>query len=100
MQAGRSALNRSLDPDYDPDDEIPNPPYEAPRHVEKAEEDFPESPKKPNKAHIKGESASSSDFWVPQRWRLCLCYYDNVLCLYYYKDANVNVDVNATVISM
>lgn len=69
MQAGRSALNRSLDPDYDPDDEIPNPPYEAPRHVVKAEEDFPESPKKPNKAHIKGESASSSDFWVPQRWR-------------------------------
>lgn len=62
MQAGRSALNRSLDPDYDPDDEIPNPPYEAPRHVVKAEEDFPESPKKPNKAHIKGESASSSDF--------------------------------------
>jgi len=48
MESGRAAINRSLDPDYDPDDAIPNAPYvEAPHPVE--EPDFPESPKKPYK---------------------------------------------------
>ncbi|KAG0586574.1 hypothetical protein M758_2G071500 [Ceratodon purpureus] len=57
MESGRSAINRSLDPDYDPDDEIANTPYvEAPaRPVEKEEEPaFPESPKKSYKV-VKGE---------------------------------------------
>jgi hypothetical protein len=42
MQSGRSALSRSLDPDYDPDNEIANtkPVVEAP---------FPDSPQKPSK---------------------------------------------------
>lgn len=47
MESGRAAINRSLDPDYDPDDAIANTPYvEAPRQEEPA---FPESPKKPHK---------------------------------------------------
>lgn len=56
MESGRAAINRSLDPDYDPDDEIANTPYvEAPRPVERAEEPaFPESPKKSYKV-VKGE---------------------------------------------
>lgn len=60
MQAGRASLNRSLDPDYDPDDAIPNTPLVAPQPVE--EPVFPDSPKKnPYKVH-KGESATSVDF--------------------------------------
>lgn len=58
MESGRAAINRSLDPDYDPDDEIANTPYvEAPHPVEKEEEPaFPESPKKSYKVS-KGESS-------------------------------------------
>jgi len=48
MESGRAAINRSLDPDYDPDDAIASTPYvEAPHPVE--EPAFPESPKKPHK---------------------------------------------------
>lgn len=54
MQRGRSVLSRSLDPDYDPDDEIANTPYvEAPNPAE--EPAFPDSPKKPHKV-VKCES--------------------------------------------
>jgi len=49
MQSGRSALSRSLDPNYDPDNEIAHTPYvEAPH---------PASPKKPSKV------AHGEDCW-------------------------------------
>jgi hypothetical protein len=60
LQTSRSALNRSLDPDYDPDDEIATPYVEAaaPGRAQESSAAFPESPKKPSK--FKGESAASS----------------------------------------
>lgn len=64
LQTSRSALNRSLDPDYDPDDEIATPYVEAaaPGRAQESSAAFPESPKKPTK--FKGESAASSTgFW-------------------------------------
>ena len=57
MESGRAAISRSLDPDYDPDDAIPNTHYvEAPRPVEKQEPSFPEDPKKSYKV-VKGETS-------------------------------------------
>ncbi|XP_024394201.1 uncharacterized protein [Physcomitrium patens] len=57
MESGRAAINRSLDLDYDPDNEIANTPYqEAPSAPETNQE--PGSPKKSHKV-TKGET---SDF--------------------------------------
>lgn len=61
LETGRSALNRSLDPDYDPDDEIATPYVEVPSRAAEEEEKepaaFPDnSPKKLAKKSFKGES--------------------------------------------
>lgn len=56
MESGRAAINRSLDPDYDPDDEIANTPYVEPPSRQEVEPAFPESPKKVHKV-VKGESS-------------------------------------------